>query len=89
MKDRFGKFGDVIWVLVLGAQGGLLLAIPVLGGLALGYYLDLQNNSLPWFTVGLTLVGAVIGPISLHRFMKTVVKRRMNRDKTENEETPE
>lgn len=86
MRDRFGKFGDVIWVLVFGAQGGLILAIPVLAGLVLGYWLDMRYDSLPWITLGLTLVGAIIGPLLLYRWMNTVVKERMPRKKKQQEE---
>lgn len=86
MKDRFGKFGDVIWVLVFGAQGGLILALPVLGGLALGYWLDMRYDSLPWITLGLTLVGAITGPLLLYRWMNTVVKERMAMEKGERKE---
>ncbi len=86
MKDRFGKFGDVIWVLVFGAQGGLILALPVLGGLALGYWLDMRFHSLPWITLGSTLLGAITGPLLLYRWMNTVIKERMGRRKEKQEE---
>lgn len=86
MKNRFGKFGDVFLVLALGAQGGLLLAVPVLGGLALGYWLDLRFNSLPWITLISTLIGAVLGPLLLYRWMNTVVKERMAQKTEKNQD---
>ncbi len=88
MKNRFGKFGDAILILVLGVQGGLMLALPVLMGIGVGYWLDMRYDSLPWITLGLTVVGGITGPILLHQFMKSVVKKRMA-EKDDQEEKPE
>lgn len=89
MENRFGKFSDVVLVLVLGAQGGLMLALPALASIALGYWLDMRYDSLPWITLGLTIIGVVTGPILLHRYMKTVVKKRMREQEDDQEEKPE
>ncbi|MFO8035585.1 MAG: AtpZ/AtpI family protein [Anaerolineales bacterium] len=85
MKDQFSRFRDIVWVLSLGMQGGLMLSLPVLGGLALGYWLDMRYDTLPWITLGLMLTGTIIGPILLYRFMKTVVKERMTKEKNQNQ----
>lgn len=65
-----------------------MLALPVLAGIALGYWLDMRYDSLPWITLGLTVIGAVTGPILLHRWMKTVVKERMA-EEDDQEEKPD
>jgi hypothetical protein len=41
-SDRHGNWNwrDVPWALATSAQGGLLIALPVVAGLALGYWLD-------------------------------------------------
>jgi F0F1-type ATP synthase assembly protein I len=92
-----GTWADAGWVLAMAAQGGLMIALPVLGGLALGYWLDNQLNTLPWVSLILTLVGATVGPISLYRWVTSSVAARMgtrtdssSKDtEPQNEETPE
>lgn len=92
-----GKWVDAGWVLAMAAQGGLMIALPVLGGLALGYWLDNQLNTLPWLSLILTLVGATVGPIMLYRWVTSSVAVRMgtgtdssSKDtEPQNEETPE
>ena len=96
-KPGTGKWADAAWVLAMAAQGGLMIALPVLVGLALGYWIDNQINTLPWITLVLTLIGATAGPIMLYRWVTSSVATRMeNRTgtstkhiQTENEETPE
>jgi F0F1-type ATP synthase assembly protein I len=67
-------------VLALGAQGGLLLALPVVAGLALGYWLDRQLAlAFPWITLALTLVGAILGPVMLYRWVMSTVSERVQR----------
>ena len=89
------KWVDAGWVLAMAAQGGLMIALPVLGGLALGYWLDKQLNTLPWLSLILTLIGATIGPITLYRWVTSSVAARMgtgaeSKDiELQNEETPE
>ena len=82
MADK-RKFGDVAWVLAIGAQGGLMVALPVVGGLALGYWLDMQFGTLPWITLGLTLIGAMTGPVVLYRWVMSVVRQRMEGKRNE------
>jgi F0F1-type ATP synthase assembly protein I len=92
-----GKWVDAGWVLAMAAQGGLMIALPVLGGLALGYWLDNQLNTLPWLSLILTLVGATVGPIMLYRWVTSSVAVRMGTGtdssskytEPQNEETPE
>jgi F0F1-type ATP synthase assembly protein I len=90
-----GKWVDAGWVLAMAAQGGLMIALPVLGGLALGYWLDNQLNTLPWLSLILTLVGATVGPIMLYRWVTSSVAVRMgtgtdsSNTEPQNEETPE
>lgn len=71
---------DASWVLALGVQGGLMLALPVIGGLAFGYWLDrLIGLGLPWLTLIMTLIGAIMGPILLYRWVMSSVTRRVER----------
>lgn len=77
MSDRGSRWGDIAWMLAVSAQGGLMVAVPVIGGLALGYALDRYFGTLPWITLALTLIGAVTGPVLLYRWASAVVKQRM------------
>jgi F0F1-type ATP synthase assembly protein I len=83
---------DAAWVLSLGAQGGLMLALPVVAGVAIGFWLDrLLGLGFPWLTLVMTLVGAVVGPVLLYRWvMRTVAERvqeRVKARKTDKETT--
>lgn len=79
------KWQNAIWGLTISAQGGLMVALPVIGGLALGYWLDMRFGTLPWITMVITLVMSAIGPLLLFRWVKKVVKqRRQKRQEEEN-----
>jgi F0F1-type ATP synthase assembly protein I len=78
MSDSNVNWKDLAWALSIGAQGGFILALPVLAGLALGYWLDTRVfDTLPWLTLLLLLPGMVIGPLILYRRAVSAVKRRM------------
>jgi F0F1-type ATP synthase assembly protein I len=77
MSNKKDKWGDIGWMLAISAQGGLMVAMPVVVGLAVGYMLDRHFGTLPWLTLVLTLIGAMSGPVLLHRWALSAVKRRM------------
>jgi F0F1-type ATP synthase assembly protein I len=67
---------DAFWVLALGSQLGLSIALPVILGLAVGYWLDTRLGTLPWITLLLTFAGAVSGPIFAYRWVISAVRKR-------------
>lgn len=81
------NWGDIAWVLVMGAQGGLMLAAPVLAGLVVGYWLDTSLDTLPWITLVLALLGTVTGPLLLYRWVMSVVRRRIGRQEERQQES--
>jgi F0F1-type ATP synthase assembly protein I len=90
--SKSGKWSDVAWVLVMGAQGGLMIALPVLIGLGAGFLLDRQFDTVPWLSLVLTLIGAILGPIVLYRWVMTTVAPQAEsriKNKKRDEETPE
>ncbi len=70
---------DVIWVLAVGSQVGLSIALPVIAGLAVGYWIDMRLGSLPWITLLLTLIGTAVGPVITYRWVISSVRRRLER----------
>ena len=76
---------DVFWVLAVGSQVGLSIALPVIAGLALGYWIDMRLGSLPWITLLLTLIGAAVGPVITYRWVISSVQRRLEDGKDEEE----
>lgn len=83
---------DAVWVLGMGAQGGFLVAVPVLIGLGIGIWLDRQLGTLPWIAIVFTLIGGIIGPVMLYRWVKSTVACQVERrleEKREGEEMPE
>lgn len=83
MPDRQSKWGDVAWMLAVSAQGGLMIALPVVFGLGLGYALDSHFGTLPWITLALTLIGAILGPVLLYRWASSMVRQRMAKKEDE------
>ncbi|MGD1992678.1 MAG: AtpZ/AtpI family protein [Anaerolineae bacterium] len=77
MSDKRDNWSDIAWVLAIGAQGGLMVALPAVAGLALGFWLDNQFGTLPWLTLIFTLIGAMSGPVVLYRWVTSVVRERM------------
>ena len=67
---------DAVWVLAVGSQLGLSIALPVILGLAVGYWIDTRLGTLPWITLVLTLIGAVVGPIFAYRWVISTVRTR-------------
>ena len=87
VAQKLGKWVDAAWVLVMAAQGGLIIAIPVLAGLTLGFWLDNQFNTLPLISLIMTLVGGIAGPIMLYRWVTSSVAERVAaRKKNQDEE---
>ena len=70
---------DAFWVLAVGSQVGLSIALPVIAGLAIGYWVDVRLGSLPWITLLLTFIGAAIGPVITYRWVISSVQRRLER----------
>jgi predicted F0F1-ATPase subunit len=66
---------DAVWVLALGSQLGLSIALPVILGLAAGYWIDTRLGTLPWITLVLTLIGAVVGPIFAYRWVISTIRK--------------
>ena len=80
MSKKYGmKIKDVFWVLAVASQSGLSIALPVLIGLAVGYWIDTRFDTLPWLTLFLTLIGAAIGPVITYRWVISSVQRRLER----------
>ncbi|GEM_PF-441216 len=71
---------DAVWVLAVGSQLGLSIALPVILGLTVGYWLDTRLHTLPWITLLLTLVGAVVGPIFAYRWVITTIRKRFEEE---------
>lgn len=74
---------DTLWVLTIGGEAGLLIAVPVLLGLGLGYLLDKSFGTLPWITLLLTTAGMIGGPILVYRWVRTTVKDRLDKQAKE------
>ena len=67
---------DMAYGCALSSQVGIAIAAPVLIGLAIGYLIDRSLGSLPWITLALTAIGAVIGPIIAYRWVTTAMRQR-------------
>ena len=71
---------EAVWVLAVGSQIGLSIALPVIIGLAVGYSIDTRLGTLPWITLLLTLIGAGVGPIMAYRWAISTVRRRFKEE---------
>ncbi len=69
---------DMAWGCALASQLGFVIAGPVLIGLGVGYWLDLQLGTLPWIALVLTVVGTIAGPIIAYRRVTRAVGQRFD-----------
>ncbi|HAL60816.1 MAG TPA: hypothetical protein DCP08_00225 [Chloroflexi bacterium] len=73
-----------LWILVLSIQAALGIALPVLLGVGLGWWLDhhlLPHHPFPWMTVLLTALGIFVGPIIVYRWVTRKVEQRLRKEK--------
>ena len=84
LKDGIEQFKEVtkhLWILWLTIQAALGIALPVLLGLGVGWWLDRLLNSFPWITVVLTAVGIFAGPIIMYRWVTRKVEQHLREEK--------
>ncbi len=67
---------DMSYGCALASQVGLVIALPTLIGLSVGYWLDMRLDTLPWIALALTAVGAVLGPVIAYRWVTTAMRHR-------------
>ncbi|MBZ5513235.1 MAG: AtpZ/AtpI family protein [Acidobacteriia bacterium] len=80
MAPRGGKRSD-LWAKVgFYSSLGFILPGAVVGGLALGWYLDEKLHSKPLLTLVLAALGAVAGFIEILRLMTREEKREARND---------
>ena len=85
-KDKKRTFLVPIWREALVAMSlGWDLAVPIFGGVMLGYYLDRKLGTNSQFTMGLFLLGVAIGYYNLIRFIRKTDRYRNKREKKEDE----
>jgi F0F1-type ATP synthase assembly protein I len=75
-KPGLFNWSDVAWMTVMAAQGGMMVALPVLVGLVVGFWLDSRWGTLPWISLLLTIIGSILGPTMLYRWVTAVASRR-------------
>ena len=74
---------DRVWVLAVAGQAGLIIAFPVILGVAVGIMLDRQFNTLILFTILLATAGFGAGAFLVYRWVNTTVKKRLTEMKKE------
>ncbi|MEA3308139.1 MAG: AtpZ/AtpI family protein [Chloroflexota bacterium] len=65
-KSTLELSGDMLAATSLGWD----LALPIFGGVLGGHYLDLRWGTQPALTLGLLLLGIVIGFLNIWRFVR-------------------
>jgi ATP synthase protein I len=60
---------------------GLEMAFSVLIGFAVGHLLDRELHSLPWFTLGFTLLGIVAAFMDVYRAVRNLSRDEVTRPK--------
>jgi len=68
------------WILAFSTQAALAIALPVLLGVGVGWWLDSHLNTFPWITVVLTAVGIFAGPIIVYRWITRRVEERLRKE---------
>ena len=52
------------------------LALPIFGGVLLGHFLDSRWGTAPALTIGLLVLGIVVGFLNIWRFVRRLEKRQ-------------
>ena len=80
-RNEENGFWATLWRESLVAMSlGWDLAIPIFGGVLIGYLLDQWLATGPTFTLGLLVLGIVIGYYNLARFIRRVTRDNENND---------
>ena len=69
-----------LWILGFSTQAALAIALPVLLGVGVGWWLDSHLNTFPWITVVLTAVGIFAGPLIVYRWITRRVEERLRKE---------
>lgn len=80
MAPRWGRQTDLWSKVGFYSSLGFILPGAVVGGLALGWYLDEKLHCKPLLTLVLTALGAVAGFIEVLRLMRREEKRETRND---------
>jgi len=72
-----------VWVLAVAGQAGMYIAMPVLIGVVIGYFLDRLLGTYILFAVLLSLAGFGAGIYLVYRWVQTTVKTRLTEKKKE------
>ncbi|WP_119300324.1 AtpZ/AtpI family protein [Dongia deserti] len=67
-------------LVAVGYRMSIELVVGVCVGLGLGWLIDMQMGTRPWFMIGLMFLGMVAGIFNVVRLSKDV-QRRMDKDK--------
>ena len=74
---------------LLAMSLGWDLAIPIFGGVIIGYFLDRWLDSSPTFTLGLLLVGIGVGYYNVVRFIRKVTIKKRQQQQQEDDNSAE
>ena len=66
-----------LWVLGIAGQAGMYIALPVVLGLFLGYFIDKLLGTIFLFALLFTMVGFIGGVILVYRWVKNNVSSRL------------
>ena len=66
-----------LWVVGMAGQAGLYIALPVVLGLFLGYFIDKQLGTIFLFALLFTMIGFIGGVFLVYRWVKDNVQTRL------------
>ncbi len=74
-----------LWVLGMAGQAGLYIALPVILGVFLGFWLDDKLNTKFLFVLLFTMGGFIGGVFLIYRWVKDNVQKRLEEMKQDDE----
>ena len=74
MADQ-NERGKVFYVLSFAFQLGLMIAIPVVGFLLLGVFLDRKFGTLPWLLILFSIFGCVVAAFEVASYIMPIFKK--------------
>ncbi|MFZ3054995.1 MAG: AtpZ/AtpI family protein [Minisyncoccales bacterium] len=75
---------DLGYVMMMGGQLGLMIALPMVLTVALGVWIDKKMNTFPIFLVVMILLGMGLTIVNVYKFIIPFLEKRSEREDNKN-----
>ena len=84
MSQQQQKNIDLGYVMMMGGQLGLMIALPMVLAVALGVWIDKKTNTFPLFLVIMILAGMGLTIVNVYKVIIPFLEKRSEREDNKN-----